>query len=117
MVRRHSLRRGNVAEHRVRLRCLSSHRPSVSGGYDQGVPGAGFFSSLLVRGGLLRLSAAAFDKDGKTIHFTRAFLTHAARSEVDLSGLTLPEESAADEQPRKRKTKVSAVLERQDNSS
>jgi DNA topoisomerase-3 len=73
----------------------------------------------LVRGGLLRLSAAVFEKDGKTIHFTRAFLTPAARNDAGLSGLTLPEESAADDQPRKRKArpKGSAARGRQARGS
>ncbi|OGR03148.1 MAG: hypothetical protein A2284_00125 [Deltaproteobacteria bacterium RIFOXYA12_FULL_61_11] len=48
----------------------------------------------LVRGGVVRLAAASFEKDGATIHFTRAFLTSTALHPVDLTALTLPEELA-----------------------
>lgn len=57
----------------------------------------------LVRGGLLRLSADSFEKEGQTIHFTRAFVTPAGRGEVNLSELKLPVESVGGSKSRERK--------------
>ncbi len=58
----------------------------------------------LVRGGLARLAADAFEKDGQTIHFTRAFLPAAGKRAADLTPLPLPLAEPGAERPRKRKS-------------
>jgi DNA topoisomerase-3 len=57
----------------------------------------------LVRGGLVRVEQDSFEKDGKTIHFTRAFLSPAGRSGGDLTRVTLLDEGDEADAPRKRK--------------
>ncbi len=66
----------------------------------------------LVRAGLVRLAADAFEKDGRTIHFQRAHLTgEGLRSGSDaVARVRLPEEPAP--VPRKRGAKAARPLSR-----
>ncbi|MBX5484625.1 MAG: RecQ family ATP-dependent DNA helicase, partial [Myxococcaceae bacterium] len=58
----------------------------------------------LVRGGLIRLVPDTFEKDGRTITFTRAWLTPTAKQSGALDAVLIPEdETAAHEAPRRRR--------------
>jgi len=59
--------------------------------------------SAMARGGLIEVTSASFEKDGKQIDFRKVRITKAGRQPEAASAARMPEEAAREERPRKRK--------------
>ncbi len=59
--------------------------------------------SAMARGGLIEVTSATFEKDGKQIDFRKVRITKAGREPEAALAARMPEETAREERPRKRK--------------
>ncbi len=65
--------------------------------------------SAMARGGLIEVTNASFEKDGKQIDFRKVRIAKAGREPEAALAARMPEEAAQEERPRKRKKSAAAV--------